>query len=200
MKVFVQPDAGQVAKLEEFVHLVLWGTIQLPNYAVRQSTFWYDPNQPELYDPNLDWVPQTATRYSNSWNGTTANVTGRSYGYVYPAATYWSLYRVGRSFPNMLQKAPWQWYLCQSYQTVKYCFEEVNRTHLQPLWKEGLMGETVIGELLKDLRLEGWIAQATEVESLMEARCDLWDEMAVPFGSEQPWDCTGQEGIFYWSK
>jgi hypothetical protein len=200
MKLFAQPQAEQAAKLERFTHEALWGTLQHPNYSVVQSTFWYDPTRPYLYDPDLNWVPQTATHYSNSWNGATANVTSRSYGYIYPAAAYWSLYRVGRAFPEMIQLASWQWYLNQSYHTVKYCFEETNGTHLQPLWNAGLMGETVIGELLKDLRREGWVSEASEVESLMEARANAWDVMTDPFGSEQPWDCTGQEGVFYWSK
>lgn len=201
IKQVAQPDAAQVGNLESFAHEVLWKTIQIPSLGVRQSIFWYDPNITNfVYDPTIDWVLQTSTHYSNSWNAATANVTTRSYGYIYPGTAYWSLYRVGRTFPEMLTQAPWDWYLNMSYQTIKYCFEEVNGTHLQPLWYDGLMGETFIGELLKDLYREGWTAQAQEVESLMLARVNLWNVTAVPFGSELGWDCTGQEGVFFWSK
>ena len=34
----------------------------------------------------------------------------------------------------------------------------------------------------------------------MAVRAAYWDGIEVPFGSEQPWDCTGQEGVYYWSQ
>ncbi|KAF2102315.1 hypothetical protein NA57DRAFT_73745 [Rhizodiscina lignyota] len=202
MKQVAQPVAEEVAKLETFIHKVLWKTIQLrDSYAVRQSIFWYDPTRKDFwYDPRLPYELQTQTHYSNSWNAATANVTTRGYGYIFPAATYWALYRAGRAFPEMLKEAPWQWYLNQSYQTVKYAFGVLpNGTHPVDYWNLGLMGETIIGELLKDLQREDWTSQADEVISLMKARSDVWEVTAVPFGSELHWDSTGQEGVFYWS-
>jgi hypothetical protein len=62
------------------------------------------------------------------------------------------------------------------------------------------MGETVVGELLADLRREGWTGEADAVEAAMRLRADAWDTEAVPYGSEMAWDSTGQEGIYYWSK
>jgi len=90
-------------------------------------------------------------------------------------------------------------YLTQAYKTAIYCFGEVNGTHPQPLWYDGLMGETVYGELLKDLYREGWDSAAKEVEAVMLARVQRWNVTAIPFGSELGWDCTGEEGVFYWS-
>lgn len=202
MKQVAQPVAAEVAKLEAFVHKVLWKTIQLrDSYAVRQSIFWYDPTRTDFwYYPWLPYKVQTPTNYTDSWNAATANVTTRGYGYIFPAATYWALYRVGRAFPDMLKESPWQWYLNQSYQTVKYAFGAFpNGTQPVSYWDLGLMGETVIGELLKDLQREEWMSQANEVISLMKARSDVWENTTVPFGSELHWDSTGQEGVFYWS-
>jgi hypothetical protein len=34
----------------------------------------------------------------------------------------------------------------------------------------------------------------------MRARADLWKEQAYPFGSEMPWDSTGQEEVYAWTK
>jgi hypothetical protein len=62
------------------------------------------------------------------------------------------------------------------------------------------MGETVVGELLTDLRREGWTEEANAVEAAMKLRADAWDKQSEPFGSEMAWDCTGQEGVYYWSK
>lgn len=62
------------------------------------------------------------------------------------------------------------------------------------------MGETVVGELLSDLRREHWTAEADSVEAVMKLRAEAWDTQHVPFGSEMSWDSTGQEGVYYWSK
>ena len=184
IKQVAQPVAEEVAKLEDFVHGVLWKTIQRPNLTVPQSIFWYDPNRTDfVYDPSIDWQEDTPTHYGVSWSAARANVTTRAYGYIYPATTYWSLYRVGRAFPAFLAQKTWRWYLSQAYKTIQYCFQEVNGTHLQPLWYDGLMGETVIGELLKDLYREGWSTEASEIESLMRSRSDKWETTAIPFGS-----------------
>lgn len=200
LKQYAQPEVDEVSKLETFVHEVLWKTIQLPSYAVRQSIFWYNPNITDyVYNPPYPWWPETTTNYSVSWNQPTADVTTRSYGYTYPATTYWALYRVGRAHPSMLTRASWQWYLTQAYNTLVYCFGELNGTHLQPLWADVPMGETAFGELLKDLYREGWTAQAKQMEDLMLARSNVLKQTAIPFGSELGWDCTGEEGVFYWS-
>jgi hypothetical protein len=65
---------------------------------------------------------------------------------------------------------------------------------------DGLMEETVFGELLKDLTREGWILQANNIIANMSVRANFWETLAVPFGSEMAWDSTGQEGVYYWSK
>jgi len=42
--------------------------------------------------------------------------------------------------------------------------------------------------------------QAKELEAAMKARADNWKEEAYPFGSEMPWDSTGQEEVYAWTK
>jgi hypothetical protein len=34
----------------------------------------------------------------------------------------------------------------------------------------------------------------------MRARADVWMKLAYPFGSEMPWDSTGQEEVYAWTK
>lgn len=41
LKQIAQPNAEQVQKLKAFVHQVMWKNMQLPEFAVRQSIFWY---------------------------------------------------------------------------------------------------------------------------------------------------------------
>jgi hypothetical protein len=55
-------------------------------------------------------------------------------------------------------------------------------------------------EILADLKREGWKIQADALESNMRGRADRWVKEAYPFGSEMPWDSTGQEEVYAWAK
>lgn len=203
MKQAAQPNADEVAKLEAFVDGVLFKTLQPDDgtYAVRKSTFYYGlADYP--YDPALDWTTW------ESWTRDEAYATDRAYDYVHVAATYWALYRAGRAYPALLKHHPWDWYLNQSQLTVLAATardggdDGDSGDWLVGYATDGLMGETVFGALLTDLRREGarFAARAAALEGRMAARAALWSTLADPFGSEMAWDSTGQEGVYYWSK
>lgn len=196
MKQAAQPSAQEMAKLEAFVDGVLFKTIQ-PNdgtFKVRKSAFYYGlPGY--AYSTDFSWGSWT------SWNKQSAYATDRAYNYVHVAAAYWAMYRAGRAYPGTLTRHPWDWYLNQSYSTVMSAMAQDSRGNwLVGYSTVGLMGETVFGELLRDLRREGFTAKAADIEAKMRQRAVLWDSQEDPFGSEMAWDSTGQEGVYYWSK
>lgn len=196
MKQAAQPNSDEIAKLEDFVDGVLFKTLQ-PNdgtYAVRKSIFYYgNPNY--TYSSAIDWTSW------ESWSETDAYASDRAYDYVHVAASYWALYRAGRAYPQTLTKHPWDWYLNQSYSTVMSVMaQDKYGDWLVGYSTDGLMGETVFGEILKDLNREGFADKASAFEDKMAARAELWSTMDDPFGSEMAWDSTGQEGVYYWSK
>jgi hypothetical protein len=197
MKQSIQPDANEMAKLESFVDGVLWGKIQTTNYAVRKSIFYHQPSSLPgyKYDPTMDWTSWT------SWDQSQAYATDRTYDYVHVVAAYWAMYRAGRAYPTLLKSHTWDWYLNQSYSTVMKATEVDSRgNYVTSYAGVGLMGESVFGELLEDLRNEGWTSQASALEASMKKRATLWNSQSVPFGSEMAWDSTGQEGVYYWSR
>ena len=158
---------------------------------MRKSIFFYDPKAVPgyAYDPALDWTSWT------SWNKEAAYATDRAYDYVHVAATYWALYRVARAYPALVSHHTGDWYLTQAYRTIARGMQaDVAYNRL------GLMGETVFGEILKDLHREGKTPEADDVTEKMRGRAVQWDVEEVPFGSEMAWDSTGQEGVYYWSK
>lgn len=191
MKQAVQPNAEEVQKLESFVDGVLWKTIQNTDYSVRKSIFYYEPSSlPSYhYDTSFDWTSWT------SWNKASAYAIDRAYDYVHVAATYWALYRVGRAYPDLLESHNWSWYLNQSYSTVIRAMKSDVGYNA-----DGLMGETVFGELLTDLQRENLTSQHTTLTAAMKSRAVQWNAAAVPYGSEMAWDSTGQEGVYYWTK
>jgi hypothetical protein len=157
---------------------------------VRKSIFFYEPAEvPEFtYDANVDWTSWT------SWNKEQAYFIDRAYNYVHVAAAYWSLYRIARAYPNLVSQ-DWSWYLDHAQRTVI-------RVTKGDIWYNdvGLMGETVFGHILDDLKREGRTSQATAVENAMRARATVWDSQEIPYGSEMAWDSTGQEGVYYWTR
>jgi hypothetical protein len=193
VKQAILPNAAEIAKLEDFVDRVLWGVIQRKeDYGVRKAIFFYDPPAVPgyAYDKGIDWTSWT------SWNRAAAYAVDRAYNYVHVAAAYWALYRVARAYPSTVRDKA-DWYLTQAYKTVARCmgpgvaYQDV-----------GLMGETVFGEILKDLQREGnnRTAEAAALESAMKARAQRWDTQEIPYGSEMAWDSTGQEGVYYWTR
>lgn len=198
MKLFVQPTREQAAQYEQFVDKVLWGGLQYSDgpdkYGVRKSLLFYEPAQVPgfQYDTNLDWRSWT------SWNKKTTEDIGRGYNYPHVVAAYWAMYHVAREHPTWV-KHPWNWYLEQAYQTTKFTFSRAPQGHRRVGYVElGLMDGTVFLQVLNDLKHEGWRAQATDVETLMKERADRWKGEAYPFGSEMPWDSTGQEEVYAW--
>ena len=191
-------DSSEVAKLEQFASRVLSKNIQNPaNFTVRKSVFFYEPDQVPgyTYNQSINWGNWW------SWDKQTAHSTDRAYNYIHVIGAYWALYRAGRDNGFLLKVHPWQWYLGHAYNTTVTCFAtDSNGNGKVGYSRLGLMGETVVGELLADLRREKWDDEADAVEAAMKLRADAWNSQAEPFGSEMAWDSTGQEGIYYWSK
>ena len=195
MKELVQPDKEELEKLEQFVDGVLWGGLQSKDgphaYGVRKSLFYYQPDQlpPNFYDSNFDWTTWT------SWNKHAAEAVDRSYDYPHVAAAYWVLYRLARNHQGLVTNHPWDWYLNHAYETSM-----AMTNYAKDLAVFGQMEGSIFVEILADLKREGMTSQADALESKMRERADRWRKEAYPFGSEMPWDSTGQEEVYAWTK
>jgi hypothetical protein len=195
MKALGQPDQAELAKYQEFIDKVVWGGLQHADgpraYAVRKSLFYYQPDQmpPGYYRADLNWGTWT------SWKRDAAEAVDRSYDYPHVAALHWSMYRLARNTKGLVTNRSWQWYLNNAYQTA------VAMTKYAPHYAQfGQMEGSVFLEILRDLRREAWSEQAADLESRMKARAEVWMKLGYPFGSEMPWDSTGQEEVYAWTK
>jgi hypothetical protein len=195
MKEYLEPNPEEVARLEQFVDGVLWGHLQNSEgehkYGVHKSLFFYQPALVPgfTYDPKLNWTSWT------SWNKEGADDVGRSYNYPHVVAAYWSLYQTARNTRGLVTHHDWQWYLNQAYETTLAMTTEA------PYYTRfGQMEGTVFVRLLNDLKAEGWNDKADKLEGVMRARADVWKTEAYPFGSEMPWDSTGQEEVYDWTR
>ncbi|KAF9886001.1 hypothetical protein FE257_012181 [Aspergillus nanangensis] len=196
MKQHGLPAAAEMTKLEQFASQVLLPNLQDNGTHVVKSLFYYEPDLvPDYeYDGSLQWGNWW------SWNQADSYSTDRAYDYIHVIGAYWALYRAGREDPSLLTSHTWDWYLAHAYNTTVACFETDGQGNgLVGYSRVGLMGETVVGELLQDLQREGWSAEAEAVEAAMKLRADAWDSQTAPFGSEMAWDSTGQEGVYYWA-
>jgi hypothetical protein len=195
MKQWVEPDKEEIEKLQQFVDGVLWGGLQYNEgprqYGVRKSLFYYQPGEmPQgFYRSDFDWTTWT------SWNKKASEQVDRSYDYPHIAAAYWVFYHLARNNDGLVTNHSWQWYLEHAYQTsiamTKYA---------EDLAVFGQMEGDIFLRILADLKREGMKGQAENLEAKMRVRADRWKQQPYPFGSEMPWDSTGQEEVYAWTK
>lgn len=195
MKQFVIPDKTQVAKLEQFVDKTLWGQIQYSTgdlkYGVKKSLFYYEPDKMPLgtYDKNINFKTWSA------WPLKEAMSPGRSYNYPHVTAAWWIKYRLARFYTGLLSGDDWSSYLSNACQTA------LAMVKLAPYYAQfGQMEGTIFYLVLRDLKEEGMTDLADQLESEMKKRTLHWSTLNFPFGSEMPWDSTGQEEVYVWSK
>ncbi|ANI90670.1 hypothetical protein A9P82_07180 [Arachidicoccus ginsenosidimutans] len=194
MKQLVQPDKTEIQQIEQFIDSTLWGHIQYNNgalkYGVRKSLFYYAPDSlpANTYDSSINFKTWSA------WPLKEASSVGRSYNYPHVVAAYWVMYRMARYHQGLVENHSWNWYLEQAFHT------SLAMVNLAPYYTQfGQMEGTVFYLLLKDLKREGLTTEADELESVMKKRAIHWRSLLFPFGSEMPWDSTGQEEVFIWS-
>ncbi|WP_164675196.1 DUF5695 domain-containing protein [Anditalea andensis] len=194
MKQILEPEKEEINKLNQFVNHVMWGGLQLhegdQKYGVRKSMFYYEPTlMPEgTYSEDVNYGTWAA------WSKEHAESIGRSYNYPHVAAAHWVMYKMARYHENVDLDHSWDWYLTNAYHTSMAMVE------LAPHYAQyGQMEGTVFLLILEDLKREGFIDFSRELEALMRKRTDGWVALAYPFGSEMPWDSTGQEEVYMWT-
>jgi len=195
MKQLIQPDPAEVAMLERFVDETLWGGVQYADgdtpYGVRKSLFHYEPDTM----PAGTYTDSVAYAGWSSWPESDGRSVVRSYNYPHVAAAYWVLYRLARDHDGLVTHHPWRWYLEQAYRTSEAMVDYA------PQHAEfGQMEGTVFLRILLDLQRESWTEKAEALETTMRARAEHWRSQGYPFGSEMPWDSTGQEEVYAWCR
>ena len=195
MKESVQPNKDELEKVQQFVDGVVWGRLQFSDgpkqYGIRKSLFYYQPDEmpPNYYRSDFDWKTWT------SWNKQASEAVDRSFDYPHVAAAYWVLYRLARNHQGLVTAHAWDWYLRHAYET------SVAMTKFAAGYAEfGQMEGDIFVQILTDLKREEMTAQANSLEGKMRERADRWKMQAYPFGSEMPWDSTGQEEVYAWTK
>lgn len=195
MKQVVQPDPQEIAKLKRFVNETLYGRIQHRDgdkqYGVVKSLFYYEPDSlpAGTYRSDINW------KIWSAWPKKEADDIGRSYNYPHVAAAHWVMYRLARNYNNLVQEESWQTYLERAYHTSMAMVEKA------PHYAQfGQMEGSIFLIILNDLRREGFTNLADNLELAMRKRADHWKTLNYPFGSEMPWDSTGQEEVYLWSR
>jgi hypothetical protein len=195
MKEYGRPDPRQVEQLEQFIDGVMWGHLQFADgpkkYGVRKSLFYYQPDKlpAGYYRKDFDWSSW------ESWSQEASEDVGRSYNYPHVVAAYWALYRLARDHQGLVKHHDWKWYLNQAYETSM-----AMTRYAHDLAQFGQMEGDIFVAVLDDLQREGMTTEATALEAAMRARADVWQKEPYPFGSEMPWDSTGQEEVYAWSR
>ncbi|WP_209435548.1 DUF5695 domain-containing protein [Pedobacter kyungheensis] len=194
MKQLVHPEKEEVDKLKQFVDTVMFGRIQLNDgpqkYGVRKSLFYYAPDSlPKgTYADNINFKTWSA------WPKKEADNLGRSYNYPHVAAAHWIMYRLARNYSGLVEEGSWKQHLINAAETG------MAMVNIAPYYAQfGQMEGTIFYLILTDLKNEGLTEEATRLENEMKKRANHWRSLQYPFGSEMPWDSTGQEEVYVWS-
>lgn len=194
MKQLVQPKKEEVDKLKQFVDSVMFGRIQLKNgpqkYGVKKSLFYYAPDSlpKDTYDAKINFKTWSA------WPKKEADNLGRSYNYPHVAAAHWVMYRLARNYSGLIEEQSWKQHLIDAAETG------MAMVNIAPYYAQfGQMEGTVFYLILNDLKNEGLTDEAARLENEMKKRANHWRSLQYPFGSEMPWDSTGQEEVYVWS-
>jgi hypothetical protein len=194
MKQLVLPEKTEIDKLHKFVDTVMFGHIQLKDgvnkYGVKKSLFYYEPDSV----PKNTYATDINFKTWSAWPKKEANNLGRSYNYPHVAAAHWMMYRLARNYKGLVDQSTWKKHLIDAAQTG------MAMVNLAPYYSEfGQMEGTIFSLILIDLKNEGLTAEATQLEDAMKKRANHWRSLEYPFGSEMPWDSTGQEEVYVWS-
>lgn len=194
MKQLVYPEKTEIDKLQMFIDTVMFGQIQLKDgpqkYGVKKSLFFYEPDSmpKNTYATNVNFKTWAA------WPRKEANNLGRSYNYPHVAAAHWVMYRLARNYKGLVAENTWKDHLINAAETG------MAMVNIAPYYAQfGQMEGTIFYLILTDLKNEGLTTEATRLENDMKKRADHWRTLSYPFGSEMPWDSTGQEEVYMWS-
>lgn len=192
MKQLLIPDKKEIDKIKRFVNETMWGKIQhskdSTKYGVRKSLFYYEPD----LMPKGTYSPDIQFRGWEAWPKKEAESLGRSYNYPHVAAAHWVMYHLGRN--KNIKGIDWKTSLENAYHTSMAMMK------FAPYYAQfGQMEGSVFLYILYDLKREGMTEMAEELEQTMKKRADHWRSLDYPFGSEMPWDSTGQEEVYMWT-
>lgn len=177
MKNLLMPDAKQVKCLEQYVDEVLWTHLQNDDYSIKASLYYSD---------------------QHGWDQKRSSETWRAYNYPHQAAIYWVMYRLARNYDGLVTNHGWQWYLKQAYETVMAMHRFCGKDAFLSLEQYGLMVGSVHLLIFNDLQNEHWEAEINAFRNYMHLRYRNWTTLRYPYGSEMPWDSTGQEEVYTW--
>ena len=194
MKQLVHPEKTEIDKLQLFVDSVMFGGIQLKDgpqkYGVKKSLFFYEPDSM----PKGTYAKDINFKTWSAWPKKEADNLGRSYNYPHVAAAHWMMYRLARNYKGFVAEDTWKEHLINAAETG------MAMVKMAPYYAQfGQMEGTVFYLILTDLKNEGLTSEASRLESEMKKRADHWRSLNYPFGSEMPWDSTGQEEVYIWS-
>ena len=163
-------------------------TVQGADGGIRASMF---------YSGRSDFAYDVAP----GWDAARAATTWRSFNYPHPTATYLAQYNLARNAPAGAEQLgeSWQWYLRRAVNTT------LSAAAFGGYNKFGLMLGSVWTQLVASLQTEAdeggggeWAVARDAIRTWAYGRAVGWNASAFPFGSEMPWDSTGQEEIHAW--
>jgi hypothetical protein len=182
------PDGKEVEALDYYIANFVWGGLQRTDE--------------EEYPYGIYGIPDWKTLRGSSDDGPAGKLhIWRIYDYPHIILLYWSMYRIGRNYPDIGMLLSKEAYLERAYRTAVSMFTVPAETGDWPAYKTGLYNELIIEDIVSELHAVGWKEKALRLERHWNKKVRFFvDDSPDMFGSEYPFDSTGFESTHAFAK
>lgn len=176
------PVQAEVTALDDYIEKFVWGGLQ--------------QTPGEKYPYGIYGIPDWKTLRESKLEDRTKGVdhVWRPYDYPHIALMYRSMYRIARQHPEIKTRLTADEYLRRAYGTANAMFTVPMKVIKWSAYETGFYNEVAIPALIEDLKGEGMMTEARQLQAHWEKKVKTFVAGRVDlFGSEYAFDSTGFE-------
>jgi hypothetical protein len=180
-KNIVYPDQGEIDSVEAYIRKYVWGGLQQTEKEPFPFGVYGIPNWKELRDSPKD----DSSGKRHLW---------RIYDYPHVILMYYNMYRVAKSYPQMVHYLDKDGYLQRAYGTAMALYTYPEHLGDWPPYSTGTYNELVIPALVRALEENERQDQASKLRDKWEHKAETFiNQKPNLWGSEYSFDSTGFE-------
>jgi hypothetical protein len=181
------PAQKQIQRLESYVHKFLRVQLQDPEtFAIKR---WVTGQRwGELPDKYM--LP--------GWREIKSTDIDRTFNYVHVANIYFALYRIGKLY-ELLTEMEAVDYLYWAYKTIETMYGQRDLHGLTAM-TVGHMGASNFLKIRNALQEEGLVQEYEALQAFIDSTIDQFCQSDYPYGSEQSFDTSGYENIYFYTR
>lgn len=180
------PNQSQIKQMELYVHEFL--RCRLQDTETMTVKRWVGAQG--------EWSKVPPEFMLPGWEEISGEDVDRTFNYVHVANIYFSLYRIGKLY-GLIEKATPRQYLEWAYGTIRQMYRQKDLHGLTAV-VIGHMGAGNFINIRNALREENLLEEYEHLAELIAQTTDFFCRADYPYGSEQSFDTSGYENIYFY--